>query len=336
MDFELLFRLIKKATSLSKVRDLLKQAGLPHSARSWDDLIDRRLRAGVKNGQLNEQKLIDLLSESEEYGKQHIFLFRLREKVEAPTAKDLKDYLVSEGAESLLEQPKVLDTPESFTLTDVRPDKNGTGFLLKYTGRHQYVERVGESPEQLASSGKTEFSVRYRQVIDRAIWVARLQHDGLLELRIQSKANSTKYKDDVHNFWGLLQGLLARADFEPVSLLSARTKIWKERGKLENEFRFTSSTLVNNKDSRVHATVGSLEMDLHDDDGADSSIEAFLGHNDAYCNGLNVWIRGDSSDDLSGDIHVIIAGELNEYALPAKCLEQEHVHVQKRIQSLNK
>jgi hypothetical protein len=338
MDRELLFRLIRESTSLEKVKDLLRKKALPHTAKSWDDLVDRRLRHNVKSGALSEQDLLELLWASEEYGRQHIFLYRLSDDAPIPSEAKLKATLKNKNLDDLLATPLILDRPEEFVPTGIRlsSDSDKVKAIVKFTGTHVYQERMGETRSTTDTDHVSKLFVEYRIVVDRAVWVAELHSNGVLELRIQSKKNSSMYKDELKEFWSLLAGIFRQKDFEPVDLSRAKEKMWSDRVKLKDELKFVSSKMLNCLGSRMIASAGTIEQDLQEDAGADQSIDAFLGKNDAYCDSLNVWFLEDSSANLESHTHVILSGEMNEFALPANCIKQEHDYIRDRIRSLNK
>ena len=78
-----------------------------------------------------------------------------------------------------------------------------------------------------------------------------------------------------------------------------------------------------------------MEADLADDDGTTSSLDAFLDH-EAYCEEQNVWFKELPGGLPGRDIHVLLKGQINEFALTARCDRSEFDYVLNEIRILNK
>src|ERR1700721_634695 len=69
-------RLLKKNSSIHAVSSFLKRRSLAFSAGSWDALLSIRLKPALERGALTREDVLALIRESEEFGRQHVFLFR--------------------------------------------------------------------------------------------------------------------------------------------------------------------------------------------------------------------------------------------------------------------
>src|SRR5438552_153875 len=72
----LVTELLSRATSLGVVSEFLKARGLHHSAGSWDEMRDKRIIPAIGRQKLTIDDLTKLLSEVEEFGRNHTFLYQ--------------------------------------------------------------------------------------------------------------------------------------------------------------------------------------------------------------------------------------------------------------------
>src|SRR5438477_2437136 len=68
--------LLSRATSLGVVSEFLKTKGLHHSAGSWDEVREKRIIPAIGRQKLTVDDLVKLLSEVEEFGRNHTFLYQ--------------------------------------------------------------------------------------------------------------------------------------------------------------------------------------------------------------------------------------------------------------------
>src|SRR5216683_7064189 len=77
---ELVFKLLQENSTLGQIAQYLKRKGLHYSAGSWDELFDKRVSKALEEKQLTREDLIELICLAEEYGNQHVFLYRASQK----------------------------------------------------------------------------------------------------------------------------------------------------------------------------------------------------------------------------------------------------------------
>ena len=322
--------LIENATNLTVVKDFLKSKGLHHSASGWDEIRNKRILPALEEGKLSFSDLVGLLCDVEEHGSQHVFLFGCSKKrsMELLAPERIKELLTSMGALNLMSNPLILDKPQAPTITDVRlsPD---IGLVIKVIEKRISREFIGE--EELENG---VYVRKYQQIVERAVNIAKLHPDGLLEIRISSHRNSSNYKWDVDSLRKRVSDFIPIAEFLPISIGIAKDRLWKDRASLSPEIRFSASTFRNDFGSQIRASAGSLDEDLFEDEGVEESLEKFVEH-DAYCDTTNIWFLIDKTRQDGKKIHVILSGELNEFSITTHCTMSDYEYVLNRIRSLN-
>lgn len=333
---ELVFKLLQENSTLGQVAQYLKRKGLHYSAGSWDELFGKRVSKALEEKELTREDLVELIRLSEEYGTQHIFLYLTSPKQAARLIEKNKveASLEKMGYSSLVGHPRILDQPSSPTITDVRLDE---GLVAKVVEKRTYQRFVDQRTEG-------DFLVRrYREFTVRAINLFRLNEDGLLELRVYAHENSSDYRNDVSKMWGSVSFLFPPRDFKELSIAKAKTNLWKNRNSLKAVLRYSDSTLRNALGTALSASTGSEQQSLFDDQGASNSLDEFLRHK-AYCDTSNVWwLKGggkQSENEFemvpSKDVHVLLRGASNEFAVTAKCSKQDYEYVLDQLRRNNK
>lgn len=62
---EILFGLLKTATSQTVVKDFLRTKGIPISAQNWDDLYEKRIEPALAEKKISVKDLRELLQQVE-------------------------------------------------------------------------------------------------------------------------------------------------------------------------------------------------------------------------------------------------------------------------------
>jgi hypothetical protein len=297
-------------------------------------MIDNRLIPAIKSKGINTEDLIDLLRNIEEYGHQHIFLYKCPE--ETATALINTDRITSIMKKSelspLIDKPKILDQPQTPEITDVRlehTNNNSNNFIIKIIETRESSELISESVK------KDILTKKWRIKKQRAVNLFKLRADGWLELRIASQKNSTKYKSEINKMWEIVEEFLPKASFTEISLSRAKENLWDKRAILQDKIRYSDTTLKNENGNTIRALTGSHLADLYEDNGINDSMEVFH-NNDAYCDSHNIWFKFPSiPDNNSHEIHVLLSGEMNEFAITAQCSAQEYEYVYDQLRSFN-
>ncbi|MEO7578068.1 MAG: hypothetical protein ABIT83_10700 [Massilia sp.] len=324
--------LLADATSLEVVSDFLRKKGLHHSAGSWKDMREKRLIPYLNDSQISLVELVKLLSSAEESGDQHIFLFHC-------SAKDAEAIIERKAAEGRLRAGRMEHLiggsdmnrmPETPTIVEVRWEAAAVDLSMVIKVAEVRTKRVLERERSL--HGK--FIKIYSDKQVRAVNVARLHRSGILELRIQSHDNTNKYDGDLNRFIRLINPLFSIAHFAETSLSTAKDKMWARRDELRDLIRYTDASVVDEKGNRVRAATGSDTSTLSDS-AAGKSVDYMLREDaNAYCSDSNIWFL--KSDKLSNQVHVLLNGASNEFAIPRKCSAADYEYVFNQIRHFNR
>jgi hypothetical protein len=339
-EVELLLALIRRAATLDQASGVLAAKGLAHSASSWDELLEKRIRPGLATGALTVDDLLRLLRASEEYGRQHVFLYHCSpEKAQLllETGR-VREGLTRLGALSVLDKPRVVDLPSSLRIVDARWEVEETAagetqsFILKLIEPRRYHTFLGEEERGGV------ITRRYQVETARAVHVAHLHADGLFELRVQSHRSSTLYEKDVDRLWKTIAPVFARREFGIFRIDKAKAALLRRKDELAHEVAYNDSMLRNDAGTVLTAATGKEAASLFDDRAAAASLEGFLQHG-GYCDALNVRFLGEDAGGppgLAKSLRVLFPAGLNELAITAQCSREDHRHVLARIRQLNR
>jgi len=323
--------LLRYSTSKKIIEEFLRGKSLAFSNKGWDDLIANRLLKYVDENLISENDLLGLLSSVEEVGRQHVFLYRCdpdiaiklldKERVHGEVAKI--------GMTALLVQPLALDTPDSPTLVDIRLQEAEVPLSLtvKEVYSHEAVK--------LSQTQKTENRMvkTFEIVRTRAVNVAKLHRDGLLEIRLASVSEQS-YKEQRDRFEKHLGDLIPIHQFGKVDFTIAKEKLSDRKSDLSEKVRFADTILKNANGTTVKVMTGSRDDDLAQDKGAVAGEDAFLAHHDGYPDGHNFFLKA-VPGVLSKDILILLSGESHEFGVIANCEEPEYNYVLRELTSLN-
>lgn len=326
-DIQLIVSLLEQTTTIPIVQKFLKDNGLPHSG-TWEDIYKKRVLPAVLDNKLTNRDLLSFLSEVEEYGNQHIFLYQCDEGLvdelmnKAATEKKLIDI----GYSDALYNSNALSQPNDPEVSEIRWEEDGEDKRLIFKIKETRVFEVHD--KDVRENGV--LTRLYNLVRKRVVTVATLHSNGCLEIRIPSQTGS--YLSEITRIFKLLK-IIPKASCSAISLTKAKKEIWENRVTLSHSIRFSNSYLRNEHGIKITASTGSKKDDLALDAGAVSGLQGFLNHNGDY-EGINFWFK-ESTPLPSEDIHVILNGELNEFAIPANCSKSDYKYVLNEIKKLN-
>lgn len=321
----LIAKLFGETTSLSVVGALLKTKGLHHSAGSWEQLFEKRIKPALGAGTLAMPELKRWLAQAEEFGRCHSFLYRAKATVARDLLHEDKVHAAAtkNGVARLITNPLVLDQPDRPTIADVRydDDPRGRSLVVKVVEKREERTFVGERVEG------DRVIKEWTRKDARAVNVARLYPSGIFEIRVQSHWSSVNYENDVARVWRMVSDFFPPANFSPLSLAPAKKDLWDRKDQLKKAVRFSDSTMRNHNGTTLTAATGEEQSDLLEDTGAKASVDMFLSHG-AYWDGSNVWwLKRDESEVPSKDIHVLLSGKTNEFAVTANCTKRDFEYV---------
>jgi hypothetical protein len=332
-EVDLLLKLLMQNTSIKIVQGYLKDKGLHHSAGTWDDLVKKRIMPSVDRGELSRNDLERLLSQTEEFGKQHTFLYKCSEEraKEVIDPKNIATIAKHNNLEGLLVNPLHLESADVETMTDIRFETLDTSsvLILKVIKTRWHTEFLRESEED------NIIRKEWRKVPERAVNVVRLHSTGLLELRIASQSNSSTYEQELLNLWEAILIFIPKDLFREISLYRLKQNLINNSLKYKSEIRYSTTKLVNDAGYSIQAAAGSMQNDLSDNKGTKESMDTFLANN-GYCDNSNIWLIKDSAPNiLSTDIHILISGLTHEFAVTRNCAKNDYDYVLKKLLLLN-
>lgn len=333
---ERICRLLQGAASKDLVQEFLRQKRLRFSAGTWEDLINKRIVPYLHEGALTIADLRALLRQFEESGRQHVFLFQCEpERARRILGRKRIDQLLSElGFADLLQSPLDLELPEAPSLVEIRR-KSYDGaphfrrILIKQVETRENRVFLRTEIDRAANEERKIYQLERKRAVNFAI----LSDDGLLEMRIASRDNSTLYRDNIQAFARALSGVIPVSDFKVVSLQPAKDKIWQEREQLKGRIRFANSEARNDYGNLLSLSVSAQSDSLSDDDGSNAAMGSFL-ENDAHITKNNVYFVIPDSDPQR-EVHVLLSGEVNEFAVTAACTAEDYSYVRGQILQFN-
>jgi hypothetical protein len=326
-----IIELLRQTTSLGVVSEFLKSKNLRFSAGSWDEMRDKRLLPALELESINNDELLSLLRSAEENGKQHVFLYTCsgQQAIELMGRDRITGVLRTRRELDLLTSPPILMQPEQPTVVDVRWDTARVDLRLtikevELRSQQRYIRTEVD--------GNTLRKI-YHVVRERVVNIARLHRSGMLEIRIGSHENSTRYQDDVNRIWNQVRQFLPRTTFRELSLTTAKARLLTDREGLRDTIRYADATLRNDNGTALRIATGSEESDLSSDTGASASLDAFMSH-EATCEGHNIYFK--PAPGLASEVHVLMSGAVNEFAVPANCSAEDYEYVLDQIRHLNR
>jgi hypothetical protein len=325
LSLEAVCDLMEKATSLRVVSDFLKSRDLPASAGSWEDLYKLRIKPAVDSHKLSVADLINFLVEVEAYGRSHIFLFGCGEDIISKLVdpQNVADQAKVLGLSSLVNGKPVLSQPDKPTITEIRT--GGTSDRASVTIK--LVERREETKLIDQKTNGAFVTKTWEIVPARAVNVFRLWGTRILEVRVQSRSGGSTYQEDIDRLWGTdVRRFFPPDEFSPIPLTNIKSSLWKDRLLYKNLLRFSDSRVKNDHGITVSAATGDDDSDLSDDSGAEDSVNAFLKKG-GYWASSNVWWKSQENGIPSRDIHVLLSGQSNEFAVTANCNRVDYEYV---------
>jgi hypothetical protein len=322
----LLLTLIERATSISVVRDFLKSRDIPHSASSWEELRTKRIVPAIDDGQLTIADLHALLRRTEGFGRQHIFLFTCRtDRAAAMISEErVRKLLQEKGVSEISNDPIMVDLPDKPTFVDIRFGKaqGAKSMMLKEIEKRTSKKLTSETADDEAMT----FTKVYKVEHARAINVARLWDNGLLEVRIASRDNSTRYRDDLAFFFSRLRPIIARDEFAEISLKTLKKNLWAKREQLQHLVKFSTYTLQDDEGMSLRANAVLSTDDLAESERIAKSLAVFNADT-VLCSDSNIYFKIVENGQTIKEIHVLLNGEDNEFAVTAATTEEEYEYV---------
>lgn len=325
--------LLEQTSSLAVVKEFLKNKGARFSAGSWAEMYEKRLVPAIESFQISNVDLINLLRIAEEHGKQHVFLYQCTEDV-AMWILDrsrITQKLRNLKLEHLIDAPLILESSDAPCLVDVR--WNSADVDLSLVVKEIYTRRSEKFLRNEMTDGCLHKIYEYQK--QRAVNLAKIHRNGLLEIRLASQLTSTNYVQELSRFMYHIKDIIPSDGLNEISLSTARNRIWSERKELTHLIRYSDATIRDDFGNVLRAATGSVESDLNNQKAISDSLDSVLtSDTSTYCSGQNIWFK--KSNHLPSDTHVLLNGMHHEFALPANCGMEEYEHVFAQIRHFNK
>lgn len=224
----LLVAAMRDVTSLQVVRSMLRHHAedYANSSQKWSHFLAKRIRPVVEDGNLTEDDLLNMLHVSEEYGRQHVLLYRIKPEHDVAkilSSRRVRAQLRSHQQEELIDALPEPVAPAELDLVHVRIDEHGL------------VLKAIESKESIQIARTYDFDAGHELRVavarkKRRVKLARLHRNGLLEVRLGAIAvpgRQHKYASEAWEFLGKFGYLIERTQFTEVTLDKFRKKIWR-------------------------------------------------------------------------------------------------------------
>lgn len=323
--------LLQEATSKEVVQEFLRKKGL-HYSGTWPELREKRLVPYLNEFQISLDELMSLVSSAEESGDQHIFLFTCRpdDAVQMMDRGAVQARLRANRLGHLVAGRDMERMPATPTIVEVRWETADVDLSMVIKVAEVRIRRT--LVRETAKMGR--FIKIYADKPVRAVNVAKLHRNGVLELRIQSHDNTTKYDADLNRLIRLLNPFFPIARFRETSLSKAKDTMWTRREELRDLIRYTDASVIDEQGNRIRAATGSDQSNLSDS-AAGKSVDYMLDQDaNAYCSDSNLWFL--KSDKLASQVHVLLNGASNEFAIPRKCSAADYEYVLAQIRHFNR
>ena len=333
-ELESALRLLKKNSSLNAVSTFLKRRELKSSAGSWEVMRDERLKPALDSGDLDRGDILQLLRDSEEYGRQHIFLYRCpKDEAAALTNEtELRRRLGRLGILDVIDNPRIVEQPTGLQLVEARIEQSAAGsyFVAKLIDVRKYMLQISKEThgdQQVVTS---------KQVQDRAVCVFRLGSDGMAEIRIQAHRNAVDYPSEAEKVFDKLAGLTDRLKYEEFSLSKARRYLLQNASGLSSSIKFGAGTVRSKKGAPISFAAATWGENLFgtNDEEVEAAMTALLakGAGRSKCDVVNcTWLKQPSNSGPKSDTHTFIGGRNNEFFLIPQCEREDYLYVLGRI-----
>jgi hypothetical protein len=329
---DVLLDLLERYGTVRDLSDFLQSRGIGF-ANTWEKMKDS-LRTSFKKGGVTEETLLTYLRDAEEYGKQHVFLFkRVVQGSPIPTQQHIKVWLRDQDAEDVLEKPRVLELPEAPEIVEVRRDpfEPGEVLVFKIVEARTYDTLVDTTP---IVNGR--FSRKYEREIERGVNIVRVHPTGLIEVRVyQHKGGSVHYDDELNKILQIMDGLIDRTTLHPYTLAKAKKKLYDERHNLSGEVSFSGINTLDS-DGVSHSSACKRQTNMFEKEKTERSVAVLTEDDDTYHNALNIYWLKQEKKRPKEDMHVLLSGQVNEFAVTHRCSRGDYEHVLGQVLKFNK
>jgi len=329
--------LIESQGTLEQASNFLREYDVPHSASTWTDMREKRLKPPITAGTIPEIDLLRYLAEVEEHGDQHVLLFQRAKKADNAflfDEKQLQAVLNTKHPNLKVNHHNFENLPNKPTLLEVRiSETNGLKTCLFKIVESRYSL---EQPEETIENGY--LVIRRQRSEYRAVNVVRFREDGLVDMRIFSHRDVSDYEAMSLSVWAILSNIVDKSDYYPRSLDAAKDSLWDpgKRSQIETLFSLRASNMRNGSGNRVQAATGPVGHSMLDDPSLVASIDRFYDKKSgSYVDRTSCALKATGSGGiLARDISLVFHGSPHEYILTSHITRREYEYVLNQLLKL--
>jgi hypothetical protein len=319
--------IIEAGTSIATVSEYLRAKSINHSAGSWKQLRDDRIRPAITAGKLTELDLRALMREIEDFGRQHVFFYNYtgdKSSLEDLLHPEKVDKAVKKnGWARLVSSVKVVAMPKTgIELVDIHFDETYLSF--KFVERRTVVVTEREPTADGYRVRKTTEEVR-------AINIVRLDKSGLLEFRIATKSGTADYVAIVNELWPRLENFFPRTNFAEKDLTKVRQFfIINPSEAVKRRVRVRLSSGKNTDGTRFALAMGAPAGNLMDSAENIKGIAALAGSNTRLGH-TTLGFLAQNSGLPNRELTAVITDAVNEVRIRQNCTQREYEYIRGEI-----
>ena len=334
-----LLELVRLVCTQDRVKHLLRKAKEAGGDKStvrvsgkFDALVSQHLRDAIQVGAVSRSAVYDLVGESEESGKQHIFYYKPRdEKVIAHynDGRRIAERLFGASWEAERGFPHYHIRSTGLEWADFRivpaAQAGRCDWVAKlYSGvmREKHVDTIREAPSR--AEGPSRIIKIFEEFLSREIYLARWHHFGLLELRVPLEPSHKALWNSVLGLWNAIEPAVSSDAFEPFDLMSACRRIINQYADHAGAYRLGDTHLLDPQGGSAKISPRSGEDHLMHDDVRRRAIELF-----DQCRMLVViWLLDEGSHDTKEELRSVI-GKIrpNEVVIASRTTDKAVLNV---------
>lgn len=321
-----IFEFLPSQATLEQAKTFLAARNVSFSSGSWDFMINQRMKPALKDGTISLPDLAGFLSETEEHGKQHVLLYKIRNQ-ELKRILDtsyLEHFCATEDRFPSFNTRSIVGVPEKPVISEVRTD--GKAIVIKVVEKR--LVRDESSYREWEENGQLFTSVNTRPY--RAANVVRIHPDGLCEVRIHSHMDAYDYDVEARALLSNLEPLIDSTKFTSYSLRDARHYVCDpaHRASAMKTFDLKHTEHLDLADGRLRPSISGPGSSMLSNNSLTASMDAFQeAEGTVHRAGLNVR----ACSELRRGINLSLSGADNEFFLTAKITKSEYEYILQSI-----
>ena len=338
-----LYSLVEELCTAKQVHALLKRfedrPSVKLTAENRSALIKKNLRDAVDAKSIPLQDVYELVRESEENGRQHIFYYQ-------PASKDVRNIpfetvgarLFGREWKAKTASPVFALEENKFNFSDFRQwnaARKPLDWCLKIYGL-QFIEEEQKSQEEKIDERTVKRTFVSRPV--RLVLFVRWNSPDLLEIRIPQSSSRKKVKEWLDQAWSMLAPAFRSDEFRAWNLDSARRSLILGQSKSAKRYRFSHSTVEDAEHNHIAISAAHTERSLDANTPICKSLQAMTKEGVGECRFLRItWLKGAEGETPASDL-VSYLGEAaeNDVSIGRQCSAGEIDFVTDQLREFSK